>query len=73
MTCRDRDAGSKTAGTRFLLPPRRGFISASHDQRKNAGEENRLTLEQLKQLVLDTIWLGSLVAIIWMVLRIVGL
>jgi hypothetical protein len=32
-----------------------------------------LTPERLKQLVIDTIWLGFLVTIIWMVLRVVGL
>ena len=29
--------------------------------------------EQLKQLIVEALWLGFLVAIIWMVLRIVGL
>jgi hypothetical protein len=29
--------------------------------------------ERLKQLVIEALWLGFLVAIIWMVLRIVGL
>jgi hypothetical protein len=32
-----------------------------------------LTLERLKQLVIDTIWFGFLVTIIWIVLRVVGL
>ena len=35
--------------------------------------ENRLTPERLKQLVVEALWLGFLVAVIWMVLRIVGL
>jgi hypothetical protein len=32
-----------------------------------------LTPERLKQLVIDTIWLGFLIIIIWVVLRAVGL
>jgi hypothetical protein len=32
-----------------------------------------LTPERLKQLVIDTIWLGFLIIVIWMVLRAVGL
>ena len=32
-----------------------------------------MTPERLKQLVIDTIWLGFLIIIIWVVLRAVGL
>jgi uncharacterized membrane protein YhdT len=32
-----------------------------------------LTPERFKQLAIEALWLGFLVAIIWMVLRIVGL
>jgi hypothetical protein len=36
-----------------------------------ASRGNRL--DRLKQLVIDMIWLGFLVIIIWMILRVVGL
>jgi hypothetical protein len=32
-----------------------------------------LTPERLKQLIIEALWLGFLIAIIWMVLRVVGL
>jgi hypothetical protein len=32
-----------------------------------------LTPERLKQLVIETLWLGLLIIVIWMVLRAVGL
>ena len=32
-----------------------------------------MTPERLKQLVIETIWFGFLVTIIWIVLRVVGL
>jgi hypothetical protein len=32
-----------------------------------------LTPERLKQLVIETLWLGFLIIVIWMVLRAVGL
>ena len=35
--------------------------------------EELMTPERLKQLVIETIWFGFLVTIIWIVLRVVGL
>jgi hypothetical protein len=35
--------------------------------------EEMIDPERFKQLVVEAIWLGFLVAVIWMVLRIVGL
>jgi hypothetical protein len=32
-----------------------------------------LTPERLKQLVIETLWLGFVIIVIWMVLRAVGL
>jgi hypothetical protein len=35
--------------------------------------EELLTPERFKQLVIETLWLGFLIIVIWMVLRAVGL